>query len=414
MEPEPGIPARGDEWVLSPEKVRRLVQGELPTLLAMLIVFLAVNAARTVVSYKALGFGAGSFQVGLIAAAYSVLPFVLGIPLGMSIDRIGPTPFLVLSASLAVISSLLLLSAPTLLVLALGQAFLGMSHTTMAISVQSRAATFGAEAGRDRRFAHVAVIAATGQFVGPLIAAWTIAHAGISNSGLPDTSSTFAVASLIALLGVGASALVWLRSPERGATSARRVTTQPRFREVLFRPGVMRVLSASLAALAATDLMIAYLPVIAQERGFAATFVSVLLSLAAGAGLASRVIVVPLLSVVKGRTILLGGLMLAALGAGGIMIAHRSWAFAIAIGAVGLGVGVAAPIVGSWMAGSAPIGERGTSLALRMTTNRLGQVLIPISFGALATLFGSVSIFAAIAVMLVASVRGLRKVILEA
>jgi MFS family permease len=378
----------------------------------MLIVFLAINAARTVVSYKALEFGAGNFEIGLIASSYSFLPFIMGLPLGMSIDRFGANPFLAVGSLVCLLSCLLLLSAPTLVVLAFGQAFLGMSHTTVAISVQARAATVGPEVGRDKRFAHVAVIAATGQFVGPLIAAWTIGRGSTPNN-LPDTDPTFVVASAIALLSVLVALLVWVMGPRSGQVKPRGVVPRPNLRDALLRPGVMRVLLASLAALAATDLMIAYLPVIAQNRSLSAAFVGVLLSLAAGAGLISRVLVVPLLSVLPGRSILLGGLMLASLGASAILLAQAQWSFAVAVGAVGLGVGVAAPIVGSWMAGAAPIGERGTSLALRMTANRLGQVLVPLSFGVMATLLGPVSIFAAIAVMLVASVNGLRKISME-
>lgn len=387
------------------------MEGELLALVAMLIVFFAVNTARTVVSYKALEFGAGSFEIGLVAAAYSVLPFILGIPLGMSIDRFGGNPYLFVGALLSLFSSLLLLSSPTLAVLALGQAFLGMSHTTMAISVQSLAATVGPEARRDRRFAHLAVVAATGQFVGPLIAAWTLGQTSL-NSELPDTGLTFVVASGLALVGVVVAGTTWLTAARRSSVPRTKVS-RPSLRKGLLRPGVMRVLVASLAALAATDLMIAYLPVVAQSRGLAAAYVGVLLSLAAGSGLVSRVAVVPLLSVLSGRSILLGGLMLASFGAVGIMVAQASWGLAVAVGAVGLGVGVAAPIVGSWMAGTAPLAERGTSLALRMTANRLGQVLVPISFGALASVLGPLSIFGAVAVVLIAAVNGLRRVTME-
>lgn len=384
------------------------MQGEVLALLVMLSVFFAINASRTVVTYKALSFDADSFDIGIVAAAYSFLPLFLGIPLGLNIDRFGGGLFLLAGATLSGLSSLLLLGAPALIGLIIGQAFLGMSHTTIAISVQSLAATVGPEEGRDRRFAHLGVVAATGHFVGPLIAAWTLGGTD-AGGGLPDTAPTFAVAAAISVIGVAVAVLFIAMSRRTGAVH-RPAPHRVRFRESLFRPGVIRILGASLASLVATDLLIAYLPVVAQSRGVSAAFVGVLLSFAAGTGLVSRIGLVPLLTRFSGRTILLGGLSLAALGTAGVVFASKPWSLVVTVGAVGLGVGVAAPIVGSWMAGTAPLGERGTSLALRTTFNRLGQVLVPVSFGALASLLGPASVFGAIAGLLVVAVGGLRRV----
>jgi MFS family permease len=67
---------------------------------------------------------------------------------------------------------------------------------------------------------------------------------------------------------------------------------------------------------------------------------------------------------------------------------------------LGLGLGVGQPLTMSWLAELAPAGQRGRALSLRLTGNRLGQVLIPSTVGLLAAGVGSAGVLWATAAAL--------------
>jgi MFS family permease len=64
---------------------------------------------------------------------------------------------------------------------------------------------------------------------------------------------------------------------------------------------------------------------------------------------------------------------------------------------LGLGLGVGQPLTMSWLAEVAPTGLRGRAMSLRLTGNRLGQVLIPSAVGLVAVGTGAAGVLAATA-----------------
>jgi MFS family permease len=59
-------------------------------------------------------------------------------------------------------------------------------------------------------------------------------------------------------------------------------------------------------------------------------------------------------------------------------------ALAAVVVLMGLGLGVGQPLTMAWLAAATPPGLRGRAMSLRLTGNRLGQVVIPSAVGALA------------------------------
>jgi len=78
---------------------------------------------------------------------------------------------------------------------------------------------------------------------------------------------------------------------------------------------------------------------------------------------------------------------------------------------LGLGLGVGQPLTMSWLAESAPAGLRGRAMSLRLTGNRLGQVLIPSAVGAVAAGVGAAGVLwatAAVLALATGAARGMR------
>jgi MFS family permease len=77
-----------------------------------------------------------------------------------------------------------------------------------------------------------------------------------------------------------------------------------------------------------------------------------------------------------------------------LLIPMPVWTMAVVIAAVGFGLGAGQPLTMSFLAESAPPGLRGRAMSLRLTGNRLGQVVIPSAAGALAAGAGAAGVFA--------------------
>ena len=85
-----------------------------------------------------------------------------------------------------------------------------------------------------------------------------------------------------------------------------------------------------------------------------------------------------------------------------------AWLLAVLVVLLGLGLGVGQPLTMSWLAEMAPAGLRGRAMSLRLTGNRLGQVVIPSAVGAVAAGVGAAGVLGATAAALAVATRGAR------
>ncbi len=99
----------------------------------------AVYVARPLTSYRLLAVGSGAREIGLVAAAFALLPLFLAIPLGRLADRRHDRPLLVGGCSAQVVACLLL---------AYAKSPLGLAAASVARPRPPRPGARGA--GRDR------------------------------------------------------------------------------------------------------------------------------------------------------------------------------------------------------------------------------------------------------------------------
>ena len=158
-----------------------------------------------------------------------------------------------------------------------------------------------------------------------------------------------------------------------------------------------------LAAKTMIDVLIAYLPLLGEARGIAPAFIGLLLSVRAASGLIARVALPAMLRWLGRARVLFLTLLLAAAAMAGLVLPVTDLILLVLIFTVGFGLGVGDPLTSSWMAENAPPNERGSAAAVRVTVNRLGQMLIPPLLGALAVGIGSFAVFVGGAFILFAS-----------
>ncbi len=371
----------------------------------------AVCMGRPAVSYHALGLGADAGAVGVITAAFALLPLAAAVPLGRRTDRARCGPLLPVGVALIAAGCALAGTAPSLPLLAAWSALLGLGHLVFVIGAQSLVARQSAPHEHDRNFSYFTIGGSMGQLAGPVLSGWLV---GGGASGWTSGHS-----SAVALFAAGASsvcayATLWRIEAPRAAREGGRPGRRGEGRaggpaesgspvpvvRILRARGVPAGILTSLAVLSTTDVLTAYLPVLGEERGIAPGVVGVLLSLRAAASVASRV-ALPVMTAWLGRQMLLvascvtAGLLCALLA-----VPMPVWGLAFALLVLGFGLGVGQPLTMSTVVQAAPDRARSTALALRLTGNRLGQVGAPAGAGLLAGAAGAATPFVLLGALL--------------
>lgn len=155
--------------------------------------------------------------------------------------------------------------------------------------------------------------------------------------------------------------------------------------------------------LSATDILTAYLPVVGEHRGIAPAVIGVLLGLRAGATIACRLVLTPLLRLLGRPALLTVTCFLAAVLCAGVAVPVPVWALGVMLPVLGFCLGVGQPLSMTTVVRAAPAGARSTALALRLTGDRLGQVAAPAAAGLVAGVAGVAAPFVLLGALLLLS-----------
>lgn len=357
----------------------------------------AVSMARPAVSYHALALGADGRAVGAVAAVYALLPLLVAVPLGRRTDRGRCAPLLLTGVALVAAGCALAGTAGSLGALAAWSGVMGLGHLVFVIGAQSLVARQSGPDEHDRNFGLFTIGASLGQLFGPLFAGGLI-----DTEGAVDSSSALAL-SASGALAVCAYATLWRierPAPPGGAVDGEPGRGSVPVGRILRAKGVPAGIFTSLAVLSATDVLTAYLPVVGEERDIAPVTVGILLSLRAGASVASRLVLQPMTARLGRRGLLVSSCLLAAALCVLMAMPVPVWVLGLALAVLGFALGVGQPLTMSSVVQAAPDEARSTALALRLTGNRLGQVAAPAGAGLVAGVAGAAAPFVLLGVLL--------------
>ncbi|MFD4638318.1 MFS transporter [Lentzea sp. NPDC058436] len=349
---------------------------------------------RPAVTYRAIELNVPGGWLGALAASFAVVPLLLAVPSGQATDRFGERRVMIAGGLLMTASAVVLLFAgSTAAGLAAGIVVLGTGHLLCVVGQQAAVANAAPADRFDTAFGHYTFAASLGQAVGPGL----IILAG-GGQAVPDTSLLFAASVAIGLV-LTLSALL-LRMPAR--PSAARENEAGGMRTLVRLPGLPQALLVSCVVLAAVDITLVYLPALGTDRGLTAGFIGLLLTLRAAASMASRFFLGTLVARLGRRRLMVGTTILSALSMAALALPLPPAAMACLCVALGLGLGVGQPLTMAWLATSTPPGLRGRAMSLRLTGNRLGQVVLPSAVGAIALTAGAAGVLCATAAALAA------------
>lgn len=360
----------------------------------------ALNLVRPVTTYKLLALGAGPLVVGLVTAAYALLPLVSAMWLGRVTGRRTQLRHMMICGTvLLAMGAAGIALAPGVALVAAGSALLGMGHLVFTIAGQSAVARHLPDDQLDKGFGWFTAAYSAGQLLGPLSAGLLLgAEHGTAPAGRSaEITLALWVGAGVSLVAAPVLATRRSRAPAQGPTRAvAAVGDKPGAPEAratmgrILRVGGMRShMLASLALLGMLDILTAFLPIVAEQSGVAPAVVGALLAVRGGASIVSRAFL-PWLSRLLSRKVLL----LASLYGSGVALAvppvlvSEPWLAGACLFVGGFCLGLGQPITMSLVSVSVPGPWRGAALAVRLAGNRLGQVVMPLVAGVAATGLG--------------------------
>jgi MFS family permease len=360
----------------------------------------AITAVRPMLTYRALALGAGPFEVGLIAASFSLLAVLAALPIGRMVDQVGSGRFAIVAMVLMSIASLSIVWIDSLVLLAVAVSVVGFGHIMNLVAGQTMVANAGGRKGRESRYGLYSTAASTGQLLGPALAGLLAGGliAGFQEPGA-DPGNVQGPVFLFACLATGVAALLAFGLPR---TPAQREGTEPEASagnvltvagRVLRRPGMPSAMIVSITVISAVDVMTYYLPAYGEANGLSVALVGGLLSVRAGASLVSRLFMSRLIQL-AGRKVLLTSCMVMAAGALLLLVVVPPAPVLVLLMILsGFGLGLGQPMTIAWVANRSPRAERATALSIRLTGNRGALLVVPVTMGALAGALGVGAIF---------------------
>jgi MFS family permease len=366
-----------------------------PLLANAVMVHTAIGIIRVTTSYRTIELGLPVVWLGVISAGFALLPVFSAVALGRFIDRgndsqaawIGAALVLLSAAGFWAWSSSGLLLLVFTVVLGFGHMFCMASHQMLAVRCANMR-------GREATFGHYMVAVSTGQGLGPFIVGWLG-----GSSTVPATGHLFGIGLIAAVLCLAvALTLRPAPRPSPHASGGPLVAVGTLFR----MPGMFAVLMASVVTVTSLDLLVVYLPLIGAERHVDASDIGMLLAIRSVAALVARVFYSRLIVLLGRQRLTLVSIAVAAAAFAVLAVPSLPLMY-LSIITVGLGLGIASTTTLSGIVDLAPAAARGTALSLRITGNRVGQVLVPFLASLIAVATGTVGILLVIAFTLAAS-----------
>lgn len=347
-------------------------------LLNSLLIQGATYVVRPMVTYRLVDLGADASLVGLIGALYALAPLLLSIQLGRWVDRGRDGTALFLGAIVATIASLIILFSDSLALLAVAMPILGTGHLLTMVGGQTLIAKRSKDKNYERNFGLLTFYASLGQAVGPFFGG-ILADQGVRI----DTSTPISFSVIIfALAIVAAVPLIW-RQEILKQDSNRQVQTRE-LRKLFSIPNFKSAIFVSASITAVVDVVIIFLPLLGQELGLGALQIGILLGIRSASAMVIRLILGTVSAKLGPRRLINLGSLITLLSCVAIAFTTQYWLLLGLMVVSGLSMAVGQPASMAWVSRITNPESRGLAISVRLTSNRFGQVAVPVIAGVIA------------------------------
>jgi len=360
------------------------------------VVHAVVSLARVTITYRTIELGLSIVWLGAIATGFSLVPIFAAVGLGRFIDRGHDCMAARIGAGFMVLACVGLWLWPDSAVqLFVWSVILGIGQLFSMAAQQVIAVRCAGPRTREWVFGNFMVAIGVGQGLGPAVLSLFGGPAA-----LPPTHVLFTFALGGAIL---AQLIAFALQPAPRVKAKPGADTRVPLEKLLRTPGMFAALWASVITVTAFELLVIYLPLLGTERSIDTRDIGLLLAVRSLITILSRTFYVRLIEMF-GRVQLMLICLLTGAAAFALMALPTPLAVTYAaVGAIGFGLGFSATLTFSEVVLIAPHDARATALSLRITGNRIGQVLLPFLGSFLATVAGAGGVLIVTGVMLAAS-----------
>ncbi|TVX91951.1 MFS transporter [Paenibacillus agilis] len=345
---------------------------------------------RPVISLLGTQLGASTFDIGLLTASYAFLPVIFAIYLGKMTDRIGDKIPNIAGVIGMMIGMFLPYVWPSLTALYISQMIIGISRIMVTISLQNMVGRIAAPAQRDQYYGWLSMSVALGGVFGPIIGGY-IAH---------NTSyvHTFFISVLV---GIIPFLLSWFIPDQRGERSLPALNHSKSNNpdagggsfSLLRSTTLRKALLSSALVLYSRDIFVAYFPLLGAEWGMSDIGIGWIIAIQSMAMVAVRLFLSPLTKRYSREVVLIGSILIAGIAFMFVPLTTPFILMAVISTAMGLGLGCGQPLSMTTIFNASPPDRTGEVLGLRLSTNRLSQVVAPLFFGFIGASAGIASVF---------------------
>jgi MFS family permease len=336
---------------------------------------------RVIITLYALKLGAQPFTVGVLAAMLYVLPTLLSWHVGRFSDRFGARWLLMLATAAGALGMLVSYVIPGLPALFVTSLMYGLLSALSGPPLQNLVGLQSGPQDRAKNFSNLSLVVSFTGFAGPLLAGFSIDHAGPGNACL----------TLVLLLLLPITMLVVWGGILPGNVRATKPTGNVRI--LLSESGLWRVLATSSLVTMGVDVFQVYIPIYGHGIGLSASAIGVILAIYSSAAFVVRFFLPALIKRLTVERALAYSFLI---GAAGFMLApfFKSLVILSLVSFFfGLGMGCGQPITMMMAFSNSAHGRSGESMGLRLTVNHLTRVIGQFLFGSIASVFGVFSVF---------------------
>jgi len=325
---------------------------------------------------------ASTWQIGIIVALYSFIPLFFAIKIGKWVDRIGSRRPLIVSTFFGSMALTIPFFFQTMVGMGLSQLLAGISQTILAVSAQSYAGNTKDPQKRENHVAIFSIGVSIGSLIGPLLGGLLSDHFGY-----------FQAYIILATIGLISSLFTLILKEVRTQSAEKIKKGNGKIFELLSISNVRKAFFLSTLVLVGNDIFVTYFPLIATKIQISNTMIGFIIALNSGAGIFIRWALSMLLERFTRNQVIIGSIVISGVTFLLFPFFHSFIILSVLSLVLGMGLGIGQPLSITTTILSLPEDRIGEGLGLRITSNRLTQVMGPIIFGLFANGLGFASVF---------------------
>ena len=341
-----------------------------------------IRGGRLVLGLYALDLGASPVMVGLLAATFSAMPALLAWQVGKWADRFGARAPLLLGAIGCSTGIAVPFFFHTMTALYIAAVLNGIAFALFNVTQQNAVGMISVPEERTKNFANFTLMMSLGNFVGPLVAGFSIDHSGLARACLYVAALGF-IPALMLIAGGKALPAGSGQKPKAGGGIM-----------VLLRDRTMvKILLVGSVVMAGVDVFAFYVPIYTHGLALSASTIGIILSCFSAAAFTSRACLSWFMERAPVEVVLRRSFFLAAASFVLIPFFQNAAMLSALSFLYGFGLCVGQPITMMLSFSNSADGRSGEVMGVRASANHLTRVVAPVVFGSIGSVAGLISVF---------------------